>query len=113
MYVYLTTTDRGYGSHFIYNRKIKEGFLVKDGKPFIMYPCFGIVDNVLLSICQPDRISEVVVRKLMAPDEIQKMEQLTEDDNPVIVKYYLKNDTFNKFVVCNYITNFMQGVEGR
>jgi len=55
-----------------------------------MYPCFGIVDNVLLSICQPDRISEVVVRKLMAPDEIQKMEQLTEDDNPVIVKYYLK-----------------------
>ena len=90
VYVYLTTTDRGYGSHFIYNRKIKEGFLVKDGKPFIMYPCFGIVDNVLLSICQPDRISEVVVRKLMAPDEIQKMEQLTEDDNPVIVKYYLK-----------------------
>ena len=32
----------------------------------------------------------VVVRKLMAPDEIQKIEQMTEDDNPVIVKYYLK-----------------------
>lgn len=90
VYVYLAKTDRGYGSHFIYNRKSKEGFLVKDGKPFIMYPCFGIVDNVLLSICQPDRISQVVVRKLMAPKEIQKMEQLTEDDNPVIVKYYLK-----------------------
>ena len=64
--------------------------ILKDGKPFIMYPCFGIVDNVLLSICQPDRISEVVVRKLMAPDEIQKMEQLTEDDNPVLMVVYMK-----------------------
>ncbi|EOS02802.1 hypothetical protein C799_00854 [Bacteroides thetaiotaomicron dnLKV9] len=90
VYVYLAKTDRGYGSHFIYNRKIKEGSLIKDGKPFIMYPCFGIVDNVLLSICYPDMISQYVDRKLMSLEEIQKMEQLTEDDNLVIVKYYLK-----------------------
>lgn len=90
VYLYLAQTERGYGSHFIYNRKKKEGFLIKDGKPFLMYPCFGIVDNVLLSICQPDRISEIVDRNLMSPEEIQEMEQLKEDDNPVIVKYYLK-----------------------
>lgn len=89
VYLYLAQTERGYGSHFIYNRKKKEGFLIKDGEPFLMYPCFGIVDNVLLSICQPDRISEIVDRNLMSPEEIQEMEQLKEDDNPVIVKYYL------------------------
>lgn len=64
--------------------------MIKDGKPFIMYPCFGIVDNILLSICQPDMISRIVARNLMSPEEIQEMEQLTEEDNPVIVKYYLK-----------------------
>lgn len=90
IYLYIVKTARGYGSHFMYNRKKKEGFLIKEGKPFIMYPCFGIVDNVLLSICEPDRISEIVDRNLMSSGEIQKMEQLKEDDNPVIVKYYLK-----------------------
>ncbi len=29
-------------------------------------------------------------RNLMSPQEIRKMEALAEDDNPVILKYYLK-----------------------
>ena len=90
VYAYLAKTDRGYGSHFMYNRKQKKGFLIKEGEPFIMYPCFGIVDNVLLSICEPDLVHRVVDRKLMSSEEIRKMEALTEDDNPVILKYYLK-----------------------
>ena len=90
VYVYLAKTDKGYGSHFIYNRKQKEGYLCKEGEPFIMYPCFGIVDNVLLSICQPDLVSKVVDRNLMSSEEIRKMETLKEDDNPVILKYYLR-----------------------
>lgn len=90
VYVYLAKTNRGYGSHFIYNRKQKEGYLCKEGEPLIMYPCFGMVDNVLLSICQPEYISRVVGRNLMSSEEIHKMETLKEDDNPVILKYYLK-----------------------
>ncbi len=90
VYVYLAKTDKGFGSHYIYNRKRKEGFLLKEGKPFIMYPCFGIVDNILLSICEPDIVHKVVDRKLMSTEEIHKMETLKEDDNPVILKYYLK-----------------------
>lgn len=90
VYVYLAKTDRGYGSHFMYNRKQKKGFLIKEGEPFIMYPCFGIVDNALLSICEPDFVHRVVDRKLMSSEEIRKMEALKEDDNPVILKYYLK-----------------------
>ena len=90
VYVYLTTTDRGYGSHFTYNRKQKKVFLIKEGEPFIMYLCFGIVDNALLSICKPDFVHRVVDRKLMPSEEIRKMEALKEDDNPVILKCYLK-----------------------
>lgn len=65
-------------------------FLLKEGKPFLMYPCFSMNDNVLLSICEPDVVHEVVDRKFMSSEEIHKMEALKEDDNPVILKYYLK-----------------------
>ena len=55
-----------------------------------MYLCFGIVDNALLPICKPDFVHRVVDRKLMPSEEIRKMEALKEDDNPVILKCYLK-----------------------
>ena len=90
VYIFLAKAVRGYGSHYIYNRKKNEGFLLKEGKPFFMYPCFGIVDNMLLAICQPDIVHKFVDRKFMSSEEIHKMEALKEDDNPVILKYYLK-----------------------
>lgn len=91
VYLYLAQTEKGYGGHFIYNRKKKEGFLLKEGKPFLMYPCFSIVNNVLLAMCEPDMLPMAVDLSLMSPEEIQKMEQLKEDDNPVIIKYYCKH----------------------
>ena len=90
VYVYFVKSTQGAGSNFIYNRKTKKSFLTKEGKPFIMNFCFGIVDNVLLSIRQPEYVSRLVDRRLMSPEEIHKMEQLKEDDNPFIIKYYLK-----------------------
>lgn len=90
VYVYFDWNHVGLGGSFIYNRKTKESFLVKDSKPFFMPPCFAIVDNILLCICPPYKVSEVVDRRFMSSEQINKMEQLKEDDNPVIVKYYLK-----------------------
>ena len=90
VYVYFVKSTQGTGSNFIYNRKTKKSFLTKEDKPFIMNFCFGIVDNVLLSIRQPEYVSRLVDRRLMSTEEIYKMEQLKEDDNPVIIKYYLK-----------------------
>lgn len=90
VYAYLVKTDVGYGSHFIYNRKTKESYLLKEKEPFLMYPCFAIVDNVLLALCPTDRVSKAVDRNFMSSEEVQKMEQLKEDDNPLILKYYLR-----------------------
>lgn len=90
VYAYLAKTSIGYGSHYIYNRNSKESYLCKEGEPLIMYPCFGIEDNALLSICNPEYVPKVVDSKIMSQEEIEKMEALKEDDNPVIVKYYLK-----------------------
>ena len=78
------------GYTYIFNRNKKEGFLLKDGTPMDIYFCFDVVDNVLLSLCPTDELSGFVDRKFMSQKEIDKMENLKEDDNPVIIKYYLK-----------------------
>ena len=90
VYIHFAKGRVGLGGNYIYNRKKKKGFLLKDGKPFIMPPCFAIIDNVLMTICDAYHIPELVNVDLMTIDEIEKMEQLKDDDNPVILKYYLR-----------------------
>lgn len=90
VYIFMVKTTRGLGSSYIYNRKTKNGYLLKSGTPFFMCPCFAITDNVLHAICPPDKVTEAVDKKLMSSEEIRKMETLKEDDNPVILKYYLR-----------------------
>ena len=90
-YVYVVfVQNRDTGGNFIFNRKKKEGFLLRDKKPFIMKFCFGIVDNILMAICHPDEVAMYTDPKFMSSEDILKMTQLKEDDNPVILKYYLK-----------------------
>lgn len=76
--------------HYIYNRSIRKGYLIKNDKPFRMYPCFGLDGNALLAVCQPVELPLVVDRRFMSPKQIAIMENLQEDDNPIILKYYLK-----------------------
>ncbi len=89
VYVFFTKNSRN-ASSFIFDRKREKGFLLKVGKPFNMQSCFAIVDNILLAICKPDEVYGYVDANLMSLEERHKMEQLKEDDNPVILKYYLK-----------------------
>lgn len=89
VYVFMVKTTMP-GRTFLYNRKTKKGFLLKDGVPFDMFFCFDIVDNILLSLCSPREISHFIDRRFMSEEEIHKMEQLKEEDNPVIIKYHLK-----------------------
>lgn len=90
VYVHVRKGKVGYGGHFVFNRKTKSQFFLWDDKRLLMAPCLAITGDVLLAYCPIDQLSEVARRDLMTDDEWRKMEQLNEDDNPVILKYYLK-----------------------
>jgi len=91
-YVYLFFMKKSlrYGSHFIYDRVKRKNWLIKNGAPFIMEVCFGIDGNVLLAVCQAEYVSRLVDKKLMTPEELREMDAIMEDDNPVIIKYHLR-----------------------
>lgn len=89
-YLFFAQGKNSLGGHYIYNRKKRNGYLLKDGKPFMMHPCFGISDNVLMAICDAYYVSKLVDVNLMSTEELLKLEGLKEDDNPVIIKYYLR-----------------------
>ena len=89
-YIYILFAEgENLGGHYIYDRKQKKGYLLKGFSSFYMQPCFGITDNVLLAICNPWHIHELIDEKLLSEDEMKKISLLKEDDNPVIIKYYL------------------------
>lgn len=76
----------------IYNTKTKKGQLmpypskIKDRNPYF----FAIDGNVLIALVQPYEFSNYVDMDLVNPEDREKVKQLTEESNPVIVKYYLK-----------------------
>lgn len=89
-YIYVLFAEgENLGGHYIYDRKRRKSYLLKGFSSFYMQPCFGIVDNVLLAICNPWHIHELIDEKLLSEDEMRKINSLREDDNPVIIKYYL------------------------
>ena len=89
-FVYILMARGEEMKHYIYNRSKEKGFLIKDDTPLSMHPCFGIDDNILFAICQPVALPSVVDRRFMTQKQVAIMEHLKEDDNPVIIKYYLK-----------------------
>ena len=89
-YVYICL-KKGQGiGHYIYNRTKGEGYLLQDEKPLRMNPGFGLDGNALLTVCQPVELPLLADRRFMSPEQIAVMANLKEDDNPVIMKSYLK-----------------------
>lgn len=88
VYVYYKKED--VSSNFIYNRKTKEKFLQRNGSPIDMFPCFGLSDNVLLGIISVNVANTKLDNRYLSPKDIQKIKGLKEDDNLIIIKYYLK-----------------------
>ena len=89
-YVYIFIKKGKEMWHYIYNRLKGEGYLIKNEVPMRMYPCFGMDNNVLLACCLPTELPSVIDRRFMTQQQIEIMESLKDDDNSVIVKYYLK-----------------------
>lgn len=89
-YVYiLYAIGRQLTGHYIYNRETRKGYVV-DTDGFIMHPCAFITDNILFAICDAYEVSQYVDTSLMSEEEIDKMRRITDEDNPVILKYHLK-----------------------
>lgn len=90
-YVYILLSEgKKLAGTYIYNRKQKKGFLSRDDHPFYIWPCFGIADNVLLAICDAYYVKGYINEELMSDEDIEKIRQLEDEDNPVILKYYLR-----------------------
>lgn len=90
-YVYIHFADGlRYGGNYVYDRERRCGYLQKGIPPKSLPPCFGIDGRTLLAIVDPYRLDQTVSRDLMSAEEIRKLENLDDEDNPVIIKYYLK-----------------------
>lgn len=90
VYIYMAKGNESLGSHYLYNREEGKGFLTKDSKSTKFGYCNGINENVLFFICQPFELPYYIDFQLMSNSEIEKISAIKEDDNPIIIKYYLK-----------------------
>jgi len=77
---------------FIYNLNTGEKIFVKNkySNKLRAPQYFTIEDNVLFAIVQPYELGKYVDIKLLDKNEKFNFENMSEDNNPVIVKYFLK-----------------------
>lgn len=87
VYAYIIANQKN--SSFIYNRIDGKGYLITDD--FFKIP-FGswLEGNVLYSFISPYDIEQYINKEYMSAETIMKIKKMKEDDNPVILKYYLK-----------------------
>jgi hypothetical protein len=88
VYIYLLVDMKR--NNFIYNRETKQSFLQTDDSPFKLCYCLVLDDNVLMGLAPIDEYKEYLDKQYLTPESVQKMNELKEDDNPVIIKYYLR-----------------------
>lgn len=88
-YLYLHMLHNNKRSNFIYNRQTRKSFLQTSDSSFELF-CWGMYDNVLVALLNPYELEKYIDRKCMTEEELRKMSEIKEDDNPIIVKYYLK-----------------------
>ena len=89
-YVYIHILSNQKRSNYIYNRKTQKGFFQKADDTFKLYFGIQMDENVLIAISQPFEIDEYVKKQYMSQQDIEKMENIREDDNPIIIQYHLK-----------------------
>jgi hypothetical protein len=89
-YVYVHLSTKGERSSFIYNRKTGESYMQSHESPFKFFPSFHIERNVLFALVNPFELDRYIDTHYMTPEGIRILESIDDDDNPLLVKYYLK-----------------------
>lgn len=94
-------TDNWQLCFVIYNRKMCVALYdERTGRPMVYYNQARekgqlmiphlCQDNMLYYVCEPQHLEYVVDKDLMSSEDREKMDKVSEDDNPVIVCYKLK-----------------------
>lgn len=90
--LYISTTIKMKDNYFVHFhfRKTGENYIMKpkESKRAFVFEC--IKDNVLYSLVQPHNLEEYVDISLADEKNKKIIENIKEDDNPIVVKYYLK-----------------------
>lgn len=88
-YLYIHLLHKNKRSNFIYNRMSNQGFLQTPDSSFKLF-CIGLYDNALISFLNPYELEKYIDKKCLTQESLEKMNEIKEDDNPILVKYYLK-----------------------
>lgn len=88
-YLYLHLLYKNKRSNFIFNRITKKGFLQTPESSFKLF-CIGLHENVLMSFLNPYELEKYIDKKCLTQESLEKMSEIKDDDNPILVKYYLK-----------------------
>lgn len=78
--------------HLIYNRKTKKTYFLSPEAPVNMHRCYALQDNVLATILFPYELEKYVneeSRMYMSEKTLRRLEEVKDEDNPVVIKYYL------------------------
>lgn len=88
IYLYIIKgTDR---ITYIYDRLKKEAYTQTNNSTFKINFCLNIENNILTSIIQPYEIDNYLNTSIIPSKELEKLKVVKEDNNPIIVKYKLK-----------------------
>ena len=94
-YVYVHFIVNRKPHHLIYNQKTKKAFGLNPKSPLAMYRCYSLVDNALYTILYPyelDKYINETNKKYLSEEALKRLEDIKEEDNPVVIKYILKNE---------------------
>ena len=89
-YVYVYFLQKNRRISYIYNKERDQSYLLTDKAPQKLYFCLGLQENCLFAIVQSYEIEEHVDPALLSTEHQQILQSIQDEDNPIIVKYYLK-----------------------
>ena len=89
-YVYVHAIKKRKPYNYIYNRKTKSTLVQYNGSPIPLKFCLGIDDNILYTYVNPFEIEKYCNTELLSSESKERIANVQEEDNIIIVKYYLK-----------------------
>lgn len=87
IYAFIITKDQYY--NFIYNRKEKQGYLISDS--FFKMPFGSFLEgDIIYTYVDACDINEYIDSRYISEKNMKLIENIKEDDNQLIIKYYLR-----------------------